>query len=70
MGSETVRENLAGKLSTKGHKCNEDRIPTNAFYLKRKALLPGKWRHDTEIMINTSSSDKPGVRLPSSNVFL
>ena len=41
-----------GKLSTqKGHKCNEARIPTNAFYLKRKALLPGKRRHDTEIMI-------------------
>ena len=38
-----------GKLSTKGH--NEARIPTNAFYLKRKALLPGKRRHDTEIMI-------------------
>ena len=40
-----------GKLITKGHKCNEARIPTNAFYLKRKALLPGKRRHDTEIMI-------------------
>ena len=40
-----------GKLSTKGHKCNEARIPTNAFYLKRKALLPGKRRHNTEIMI-------------------
>ena len=39
-----------GKLSTKGHKCNEARIPTNAFYLERKALLPGKQRHDTEIM--------------------
>ena len=38
-----------GKLSTKGHKCNEARIPTNAFYLKRKALLPGKRRHDIEI---------------------
>ena len=53
MGSETVREKSGwqGKLSTKGHKCNEARIPTNAFYLKRKALLPGKRRHDTEIMI-------------------
>ena len=42
-----------GKLSTKGHKCNEARILTNVFYLKRKALfmLPGKLRHDTEIMI-------------------
>ena len=40
-----------GKLSTKGHKCNEARILTNAFYLKRKALLPGKRRHDTEIRI-------------------
>ena len=52
-GSETVREKSGrqGKLSTKGHKCNEARIPTNAFYLKRKALLPGKRRHDTEIMI-------------------
>ena len=42
-----------GKLSTKGHKCNEARILTNAFYLKRKVLfmLPGKLRHDTEIMI-------------------
>ena len=40
-----------GKLNTKGHTCNEARIPTNAFYLKRKALLPGKRRHDTEIMI-------------------
>ena len=39
-----------GKLSTKGHKCNEARIPTNAFYLESKALLPGKQRHDTEIM--------------------
>ena len=53
MVSETVREKSGwqGKLSTKGHKCNEARIPTNAFYLKRKALLPGKRRHDTEIMI-------------------
>ena len=40
-----------GKLSTNGHKCNEARIPVNAFYLKRKALLLGKQRHDTEIMI-------------------
>ena len=34
MGSETVREKSGwqGKLSTKGHKCNEARIPTNAFY--------------------------------------
>ena len=53
MGSETVREKSGwqGKLSTKGHKCNEARIPTNAFYLERKALLPGRQRHDTEIMI-------------------
>ena len=53
MGSETVRERSGwqGKLSTKGHKCNETSIPTNAFYLKRKALLPGKRRHDTEIRI-------------------
>ena len=54
VGSETVREKPGwqGKLSTrKGHKCNEARIPTNAFYLKRKALLPGKQRHDTEIMV-------------------
>ena len=51
MRSETVREKSGrqGKLSTQeGHKCNEARIPTNAFYLKRKALLPGKRRHDTE----------------------
>ena len=40
-----------GKLSTNGDKCNEARIPTKAFYLKRKALLLGKQRHDTEIMI-------------------
>ena len=39
-----------GKLSTKGHKCNEARIPTNAFYPERKALLPGKQQYDTEIM--------------------
>ena len=53
MGSKTVREKSGwqGKLSTKGHKCNETRIPTNGFYLKRKDLLPGKRRHDTEIMI-------------------
>ena len=54
VGSETVREKSGwqGKLSTqKGHKCNEARIPTNAFYLKRKALLPGKQRHDKEIMV-------------------
>ena len=53
MGSEAVREKSGwqGKLSTKGHKCNEARILTNAFYLKRKALLPGKRRHDTEIRI-------------------
>ena len=53
MGSEAVREKSGwqGKLSTKGHKCNEARIPTNAFYLKRKALLLGKQRHDAEIMI-------------------
>ena len=40
-----------GKFNTKGHKCNEAIIPTNAFCLKRKALLPGKQRRDTEIMI-------------------
>ena len=53
VGSKTVREKSGrqGKLSTNGHKCNEARIPTKAFYLKRKALLPGKRRHDTEIMI-------------------
>ena len=53
MGSERVREKTGwqGELSTKGHNCNEARISANAFYLKRKALLPGKWRHDTEIMI-------------------
>ena len=52
MVSETVIEKSGwqGKLSTKGHKCNEARIPTNAFYLK-KALLPGKQRHDTEIIL-------------------
>ena len=40
VGSETVREKSGwqGKLSTKGHKCNEARILTNAFYLKRKAV--------------------------------
>ena len=72
MGSETVRvkSGWQGKLSTKGHKCNEARIPTNAFYLKRKAFLPGKQRHDTEIMITCDPGDKPGVRLPSLNVFL
>ena len=34
VGSETVREKSGwqGKLSTKGHKCNEAGIPTNAFY--------------------------------------
>ena len=37
-----------GKLITKRHKCNKSRIPTNAFHLKRKALLHGKWQHDTE----------------------
>ena len=49
MGSETVREKSGwqGKLSTKGHKCNEARILTNAFYLRaRKAATS-----DTEIMI-------------------
>ena len=53
VGSEAVREKCGwqGKLSTEGHKCNEARILTNAFYLERKALLPGKRRHDTEIMI-------------------
>ena len=37
------------KLSTKGHKCNEARIPTDAFY-----LLVSAWKaatSDTEIMI-------------------
>ena len=55
MGSETVREKYGWqrKLSTKGHKCKEARIPTNAFYLKRNALLPGRQRHDTEIMITS-----------------
>ena len=54
LGSETVREKSGWqrKFSTKGHKCNEAIIPTNAFYLKRKAWLPGKQRRDTEIMIN------------------
>ena len=53
VGSEAVREKCGwqGKLSTEGHRCNEARILTNAFYLERKALLPGKRRHDTEIMI-------------------
>ena len=51
MRSETrEKSGRQGKLSTKGHKCNEARIPTNAFYLESKALLPGKQRHDTEIM--------------------
>ena len=31
-----------GKLITKRRNCNEARIPTNAFCLKRKALLRGK----------------------------
>ena len=59
-----------GKLSTKGPKCNEARIPTNAFYLESKALLPGKQRQDTEIMRTCDQVIKLGVRLPSSNVFL
>ena len=37
-----------GKLITKRHKCNKARILTNVFHLKRKALLHGKWWHDTE----------------------
>ena len=53
VGSETVswtvRETFGwqGKLNGKRHKCNEARIPTNAFYLKRKALSRGKRRHAT-----------------------
>ena len=50
VGSEAERESSGwqGKLSTKRHKCNEARnMLTNAFYLKRKALLRGKRRHDT-----------------------
>ena len=37
-----------GKLITKRHKCNKARILKNVFHLKRKALLHGKWWHDTE----------------------
>ena len=49
MGSETVREKsgLQGKLSTKVHKCNEARFPTNAFYLSAWKAATS----DTEIMI-------------------
>ena len=49
MGSETVRgkSDWQGKLSTKGHKCNEARIPTNAFYLSACKAATS----DTEIMI-------------------
>ena len=49
VGSEAERESSGwqGKLNTKRHKCNEARMLTNAFYLKRKALLRGKRRHDT-----------------------
>ena len=36
-----------GKLSTKGHKCNEARIPTDAFYLSAWKAATS----DTEIMI-------------------
>ena len=48
VGSETVswtvRETFGwqGKLNGKRHKCNEARIPTNAFYLKRKAFIAWK----------------------------
>ena len=51
VGSETVswtvRETFGwqGKLNGKRHNCNEARIPTNASYLKRKALSRGKRRH-------------------------
>ena len=49
MGSEAVREKSGwqGKLSTKGHKCNEARTPTNAFYLRAWKAATS----DTEIMI-------------------
>ena len=40
-----------GKLITKRHNCNEARIPTNAFCLKRKALLRGKRRHDERLLV-------------------
>ena len=40
-----------GKLITKRNNCNEDRIPTNAFCLKRKALLRGKRRHDERLLV-------------------
>ena len=68
MGSETGREKSGrqGKLRTKGHKCNGARIPT--FYLKRKALLPGKRRLDTEIMI--TCDQVINVEFDCSNVFL
>ena len=33
-------------LNTKRLESNEARIPTNVYYLKRKALLRGKRRHD------------------------
>ena len=36
-----------GKLNTKGHKCKEARIPTNAFYLSAWKAATS----DTEIMI-------------------
>ena len=72
MGSETVRlkSGWQRKLSSKGHKCNEARIPTNAFYLKRKALLPGKQRHDTEIMITCDQVLNLEFDCRCSNVFL
>ena len=49
MGSERVRKKSGwqGKLSTKGHKCNEARIPTNAFYQRAWKAATS----DTEIMI-------------------
>ena len=46
---------ISGKesLALKDLSVTKPRILTKAFYLKRKALfmLPGKLRHDTEIMI-------------------
>ena len=53
MGSETVRENLAGKenLALKDISVRKLESRQMRFILKWKALLPGKRRHDTEIMI-------------------
>ena len=73
MGSETVRGKSVWqrKLGTKVSKCNEARIPTNAFYLKRKGLLPGKRRHDTEITIKCDQVINLKFHCrSSSNVFL